>query len=173
MSEAPRAVALRELELADAERMLTWMQLPDVAENIGLRSAPTMPRTLAWIAEACARETISSWAIIADGAHVGNVVLDQMDGYLQSARLSIYLGESPARGRGIGASAIRLAVERGFTELGLHRIWLTVHERNTRAVLLYTRLGFRLEGILRDDFLLRGERVNALIMSLLHTDSRG
>jgi RimJ/RimL family protein N-acetyltransferase len=163
-------VELRELEPQHAERMLRWMQDPEIADNVGLRSRPTLDRTREWIAKAQARDTVLAWAIIRAGEHVGNVVLDLIDLHLKSARLSIYVGEASARGQGAAARALRLALEHGFTGHGLERIWLTVHERNTRAALLYTRLGFRLEGILRGDFLLRGERINAVLMSILRSE---
>jgi RimJ/RimL family protein N-acetyltransferase len=164
------AVELRAIGPEHAERMLQWMLDPEVADHVGLRSQPSLERTREWIAKAQAGGTTRAWAIVHAGRHVGNVVLDCLDTHLQSARLSIYLGEPTARGQGVASTGLRLALEQGFTGLGLHRIWLTVHERNTRAALLYTRLGFRLEGILRDDFLLRGERVNALLMSILRPE---
>jgi len=164
------AVELQEIGPEHAEQMLRWMLDPDVADNVGLRSQPTLERTLEWIAKAQTRGTTRAWAIVHAGEHVGNVVLDCLDSHLQSARLSIYLGEATARGQGVASTALRLALGRGFNGLELHRIWLTVHERNTRAALLYARLGFRLEGILRDEFLLRGKRVNALMMSILRPD---
>lgn len=167
MSEA---VELCNLERVHAERMLRWMLDPEVADNIGLRSQPSLDRTLEWIAKAQAGDTVHAWAVVRAGEHVGNVVLDCIDTHLQSARLSIYIGEPSARGQGVAAAAVRLALERGFAGHGIHRIWLTVHERNTRAVLLYTRLGFHLEGILRGDFLLRGERINAVLMSILRSE---
>lgn len=166
-------IKLSTIEPGHAERMLRWMLDPEIADHVGLRSQPTLDRTLQWIAKAQAGGTMRAWAILRAGEHVGNVVLDCIDSYLQSARLSIYVGEASARGHGVAATALRLALESGFTDLGLHRIWLTVHERNTRATLLYMRAGFRFEGILRDDFLLRGERVNAILLSILRSEFSG
>ena len=166
-------VELHEIEPTHAGRMLRWMLDPEIADNVGLRSPPTLDRTNEWIAKAQAGGAMRAWAIMRAGEHVGNVVLDLIDMHLCSARLSIYVGEASARGHGVAAAALRLALEKGFAAHGLHRIWLTVHERNTRAALLYTRAGFRLEGILRDDFLLRGERINAVLMSILHPEFTG
>jgi RimJ/RimL family protein N-acetyltransferase len=163
-------IELRGIESAHASRMLRWMLDPEIADHVGLRSAPTLDRTHEWITKAQTLGTMRAWAILLGGEHVGNVVLDLIDTYLQSARLSIYVGEPSARGRGVAAQSLHLALEKGFREEHLHRIWLTVHERNTRAALLYTRAGFRLEGILRGDFLLRGERINSILMSLLSTE---
>jgi RimJ/RimL family protein N-acetyltransferase len=157
---------LRPLEPAHAEAMLCWMLDPEVAENVGLRSTPTLGRTLDWIA----KESIDARAIFHEGRHIGNVVLDQLDTHLQTARISIYIGEPSARGKGLAAEALRMALARGFAQHRLHRIWLTVHERNAPALALYARAGFRREGVLREDFLLRGERVNAILMSILRSE---
>jgi RimJ/RimL family protein N-acetyltransferase len=157
---------LRPLEPAHAGTMLRWMLDPEVAENLGLRSAPTLARTLDWIAKG----NVDARAIFHAGQHIGNVVLDCFDTHLQTARLSIYIGEPSARGKGLAAGALRMALERAFADHHLYRIWLTVHERNAPAVALYTRLGFRQEGVLRGDFLLRGERVNAILMSMLRSE---
>lgn len=163
-------IQLRDVEPIDAERMLRWMLDPEVADNIGLRSQPSLERTHEWIANAQASDEVHAWAIVHMGEHVGNVVLDCIDTHLQSARISIYLGEPSARGKGIAGAALRLALERGFARYGLERIWLTVHERNMRAALLYVHVGFRLDGIQRGNFLLHGERINSVLMSILRPE---
>ena len=166
MSALQADLELRPVEPAHAENMLRWMLDPEIAENIGLRTSPTLERTREWIAKG----TADAQAIIHDGRHVGNVVLDQFDTHLQTARISIYIGEPCARGQGIASAALRMAIARGFIQHKLHRIWLTVHERNARAIALYEKLGFRHEGVLRDDFILRGERVNAILMGMLRSE---
>ena len=166
MSALLTDLELRPVEEGHAENMLRWMLDPEIAENIGLRSSPTLERTREWIAKGSA----DAQAIFHDGRHVGNVVLDQFDTHLQTARISIYIGEPCARGHGVAAAALRLALARGVGHHKLHRIWLTVHERNARAIALYEKLGFRREGVLRDDFILRGERVNAILMGMLSSE---
>jgi RimJ/RimL family protein N-acetyltransferase len=102
-----------------------------------------------------------------DGMHVGNVVLDRIDSHLATCRLSIYVGESDARGKGIGRAAVRRAVEHAFDVLGLNKVWLTVHVHNAAAIAAYVAAGFAVEGILRDEFVLRGKRCAAFTMSVL------
>ena len=166
MSTLSTDLDLRPVEPAHADAMLRWMLDPEIAENIGLRTSPTLARTREWLAKGDA----DAQAIIHDGRHVGNVVLDQFDTHLQTARISIYIGEPCARGHGIAFAALRMALARGFIHHKLHRVWLTVHERNARAIALYEKMGFRHEGVLRDDFLLRGERVNAILMGMLSSE---
>jgi RimJ/RimL family protein N-acetyltransferase len=102
-----------------------------------------------------------------DGVHVGNVVLDRIDTHLATCRLSIYVGASEARGKGVGRAAVERAVEHAFGMLGLNKVWLTVHVHNAPAIAAYVAAGFAVEGILRDEFVLRGKRCAAFTMSVL------
>jgi RimJ/RimL family protein N-acetyltransferase len=49
----------------------------------------------------------------------------------------------------------------------LYKVWLTVHARNAAARRAYEKVGFVTEGLLRGEFLLGGERVDAYYMGLL------
>ena len=63
-----------------------------------------------------------------------------------------------------------------FEELGLHRVELEVFEFNQRARRVYERVGFVLEGTLRDALLFDGEWVDSHLMSVLEhewTQHRG
>jgi RimJ/RimL family protein N-acetyltransferase len=154
-----------------AGTMHAWMCDPEVSRNIGLRTAPSPDRTRAWIARALENTAIHAFAILVETRHVGNVVLDQVDEYLSTARLSLYVGEPSARGAGIGQTAVFLALREAFAALGLHKVWLTVHCRNAAAVRLYEQLGFVVEGVLRGEFLLDGERIDAIRMGVLRDES--
>ncbi|MCC7176497.1 MAG: GNAT family N-acetyltransferase [Bryobacterales bacterium] len=160
-------VQLAPLTPAHAGRMFTWMKDPWVSDNLGLRSTPSLEATEAWIARALADESTCPFAILLAGEHVGNVILDRIDRYLSTARLSVYVGENQARAKGVASTGIWLAVRHGFCELGLHKIWLTVHALHPAAIRAYVNLGFQVEGVLRGEFLLRGERVPALYMGIL------
>jgi RimJ/RimL family protein N-acetyltransferase len=163
-------VAIGPLKMDLAANMFSWMQDPDVSANIGLSHAPSLDKTLEWIGNALQENSIWPYAIFLNARHVGNVVLDQVDRYLDCARLSVYVGASEARGSGVGRTGMYYALRECFLERGLHKVWLTVHVRNAGAIRTYVALGFQVEGILRDGFLLNGERLPALYMGLLHQD---
>ena len=163
-------VRLVPLAEAHAPAMVRWVSTPEVAKNIGLRSEPTLERTREWIARAESDAATRAFAILVGERHVGNVVLDRIDPYLQTARLSVYVGEPDARHGGVGRAAVRLALETGFGALGLHKIWLVVHEENAAARKTYAALGFVVEGTLRDEFILDGRRVDAILMGILRTE---
>lgn len=165
-------VTLAALDVTHAEAMLRWTSQADVAENLGLRTEPSLERTLAYIERTKTDPTYSAWAIMLGGRHVGNVILDQIDRRTERARLHIYVGGGAARGQGVGRRAVVLALDVAFGKLGLNKVWLTVHEKNAVAIAAYLAVGFTLEGTHRKEFLLDGELVDELYMGILRTDPR-
>lgn len=163
-------VTVGPLKLDHAADMLSWVQDPEVASNIGLSQVPNIDKTRTWIATAHQGTSIWPYAVFLDARHVGNVVFDEVDLFLKCARLSVYIGVKEARGCGVGLTAMYHALRECFQERGLHKVWLTVHSRNAAAIRAYIALGFQVEGVLRDGFLLNGERLTALYMGLLAKD---
>jgi RimJ/RimL family protein N-acetyltransferase len=163
-------VTIGPLTLDHAPGMFAWMEDPEVSANVGLSRSPSLEQTRTWIANALSGTTVWPYGIFVAGRHVGNVILDQHDAHLATARLSVYVGPRESRGSGVGVSGMYFALQNAFAQRGLHKVWLTVHARNSRAICAYTRLGFEVEGVLRDGFLLSGERLPALYMGLLRSD---
>ncbi len=166
-------VTLVPLDLQHAPQMVEWMADPTVRDGIGLRRDATLASTEEWIHRAQQDSTLQAFAILFSGKHVGNVILDRRDDYLKSVRLSIYLGETSARGAGVGSAALNLALQHAFTELNLHKVWLTVHAENHSAIASYLRAGFVLEGIHRDEFLIGERRLSAHYMGILRHEFEG
>lgn len=103
----------------------------------------------------------------ADDRLLGMVDLD-VDGWPHgNAWIGIGLGERAAWGQGYGTDAMRLIVRYGFEELDLHRISLTVFDYNPRARRVYEKLGFEVEGRLRQALHKDGQRADILVMGLL------
>jgi RimJ/RimL family protein N-acetyltransferase len=100
---------------------------------------------------------------------VGEVVLNEWDGANESCNFRILIGPD-GRDRGLGSEATRLMVAYAFTHLPLHRIELEVYAFNPRAQRIYEKAGFIVEGKRRDAFLFDGERIDAIMMSILKPD---
>jgi len=165
-----RNVRLTKLVEQHAAKTYRWVCNEEISRNIGLKRTPSLAYTHDWIRRANQDSKTWPFAILANECHVGNVVLDCQDDFLQTARFSIYIGQPDARGRGIGSSATYLALAEAFDRIELHKVWLRVHEKNFRALRLYKKLGFVQEGILREEFWLEGQRVSAIYMGILRSE---
>jgi RimJ/RimL family protein N-acetyltransferase len=86
------------------------------------------------------------------------------------AWIGIGLGERAYWGKGYGSDALRVLLRFAFQELNLHRVTLNVFEYNTRALKTYERLGFTIEGTVREALLRDGRRWDLIFMGLLRQE---
>lgn len=131
------------------EKTVEWLNNAELRRDFGLSRHVTRESHREWLV---ANPDALIWAITEDRMHLGNVLL-QVVSSRRSAYLQIYLGETSARGRGIGWKALACVLEFGFGALNLHRIWLHTLPENDAAAALYTKAGFVREGVERQGLL--------------------
>jgi RimJ/RimL family protein N-acetyltransferase len=106
-----------------------------------------------------------------DGDFAGLILLQCDASSPHAVELSIAL--DPAHWhRGLATDALRTLVDVLFDEWRLHRVQLRCEAGNERASALYERLGFRLEGTLRDATFTAGRFTDQHVYGLLSTDER-
>jgi [ribosomal protein S5]-alanine N-acetyltransferase len=90
------------------------------------------------------------------------------DGHIRNKRAAIGYIVDPARRRqGIGSEAVSAMLEYCFGELGLHRLQAFIHPDNAPSRALAEKLGFRCEGLLRDNLRVGDEWRDDLLYALL------
>jgi RimJ/RimL family protein N-acetyltransferase len=70
------------------------------------------------------------------------------------------------RGRGLGGPLMRQTLD-AAQAFGLHRVELTVREDNANAIALYRKIGFEIEGLMRDAIKVDDACENVVVMALL------
>jgi len=96
-------------------------------------------------------------------------------------RLSIAAGEhrqgnigfsfdGTIRGKGYASEAMQAALRFGFAEIGLHRITALADVENDRSHAVLKKLGFRQEGRLQQNFLVRGRWRDSDLFALLRSE---
>jgi ribosomal-protein-alanine N-acetyltransferase len=71
------------------------------------------------------------------------------------------------QGKGYGIDAVRTVLDLAFRTLRLHRVTAAIGPDNEASIRLITRLGFEVEGILRDHVFTNGAWRDSLLYSLL------
>lgn len=163
-------VQLVELEEKHLQNVFKWIQDPFISANLGVRNVPSLKYTYQWFENVKAGNGNRPFAINLDNNPVGALVLDRHDSYLKTTRLSIYIGESVARGKGVAQIAIHCALSIAFKEMGINKVWLIVHRENHHAFRLYRKMGFVVEGELKDEFIFQGKLINVFYMGILKKD---
>ncbi|WP_395479724.1 spermidine N1-acetyltransferase [Candidatus Curculioniphilus buchneri] len=104
-----------------------------------------------------------------NGINIGLVELIDIDHIHRRAEFTILIVPEH-QGKGYATIATHLALNFGFMVLNLHKLYLIVDEENTKAIHIYTKLGFKQEGILLQEFFVNGQYRNTLRMYLFQNE---
>jgi RimJ/RimL family protein N-acetyltransferase len=164
-------VYLRAIEREDLARCHKWINDEALTATLAQRYPVSLAQESDWI-ERMARGQDPSKLTLAicvarDGRHVGNCGLEAIDRDNRTATLGILIGEADFRGKGLGEDAVRALCRYAFDELDLRKIRLDVYAVNPGAEKTYARVGFRREGVLRQEAFRRGKPVDVIRMGLL------
>jgi RimJ/RimL family protein N-acetyltransferase len=102
-----------------------------------------------------------------DGLPIGLMAFLDHDRMQRKAELRKLIGDVQYRGKGYGKEATALWVRYGISSLGLKKIYLNTLETDLRNIRLNEELGFKVEGILRNECWFDGEYHDILRMALL------
>jgi UDP-4-amino-4,6-dideoxy-N-acetyl-beta-L-altrosamine N-acetyltransferase len=164
-------VLLRRMGRQDAEDVVRMRAEPGVQAQLFSERPPTMDEHLNWLAGIQARDDRHEFVIVerTSGRSVGTIGLSHIDRAHRRAEYGILIGEPGSRGKGLAAEASRLLLGYAFGTLGLRRVYLHVLTRNEDALRLYRRVGFQLEGVLRQHIRKGDEFLDVAVMAILGT----
>ncbi len=171
---AGERIVLRPMTAADAESM--WTDAHDDESNrlTGTHTEFTVEQIARWCATRADRDDRLDLAVVdrTTGEWLGESVINEWDPDNRSCSFRIALS-ADARDRGVGTEATQLLVDYVFDEITdppVNRIWLEVYDFNRRAVVVYEKVGFVREGVLRDALRWGGDYHDAIVMSMLRRD---
>lgn len=99
-----------------------------------------------------------------DGAPIGALAYLNFDEDQKRAELRKLIGESEYRGKGLAEEATRLWMAYGLDALDLEKIYVSTSQANLGNIKLNERIGFQVEGLLRNEVLIDGARHDVLRM---------
>lgn len=162
---------LREIEKKDIPEINAWRNKKDLINFLG---APfryiNEDVDNAWYASYMSnRSSCVRLAVIENDSDniVGAVYLTSIDWLNRSAEFSIWIGLEGHRNKGLGNFVCKQMLSHAFKDLGMHRIYLSVLSKNSRARKLYKNMGFVEEGIQRQVVFKNGIYEDMILMSIL------
>lgn len=102
-----------------------------------------------------------------DKTPIGVIAYLNIDEYHRKAELRKMIGVTKERGKGYGNEATKAWLEYGLFTLNLEKIYLTTINTDIKNIRINEALGFRVEGLLRNELKIDGEYYDVLQMSLL------
>ena len=168
-------VYLRALELDDLERTYKW--------HNDQRMYSIMGGTFHYVSHATEEDWLRrkqayspsevnlAICLTENSQHIGNIYLTNVDWISRHAELQIWIGEPVQRSQGYGYAACNLLKKYAFNDLGLRRLYLFILEGNISSIKLAKKLGFVVEGKMRQHAFIGGEFKDFIAMGLCVDDN--
>ncbi|SDC89833.1 spermidine N1-acetyltransferase [Rhodococcus tukisamuensis] len=109
------------------------------------------------------------FVIEADDNAVGLVELVEIDYIHRNCEFQIIVAPGN-QGKGYAGIATRKVLAHAFGVLNLHKVHLLVDTENHAAVHIYQKVGFTVEGVLREEFFAAGRYRDATRMAIFQRD---
>lgn len=166
-----RQVVLRDVQKTDMENKVRWFNDPQVNKTLLLEDKLDLDRTLKWF-EGLAGDDSRREFIVENkkGEPIGITGLLQINRRHGTAECYCVIGEKTYWGKGLGTEVHALLIDWGFKNLGLHKIWADIRAENTAIIKVIERLGFKVEGTLRQQRIIGGKRVDVVRIGLLRDE---
>lgn len=170
-----KRIYFRALEREDAPTVAPWFNDPEVTRTLIGRRPLSVGGEADFIAKLNKDETGIVLGIVLRAADrlIGTVGLHLIDHVNHHAEFGIAIGDKRAQDKGFGTEATRLMVDYAFHTLNLNRVRLCVYENNPRGLHVYKKVGFRVEGVLRQETFREGRWWDVTVMGILRSEWKG
>lgn len=162
-------IRLRLMNDEDTDLIVRWRNNPRVRNNFIYQKTFTREGHENWVRTMVDTGRVVQFIIedLTDGQPVGSVYFRDIDAEHKKAEYGIFIGEDSSVGKGFGSEAARIAVDYGFKELGLHKIFLRALADNAGAIRSYEKAGFVKEGYFKDDVCIDGRFKDLVFMAII------
>lgn len=164
-------VRLSSCRPEDAEILASWTEDAEYLRNVDTDiAAPSSVESFRNSGGKSSNAIEFRLRALEDDTLIGFVALFGIEWNNQCGRLAIGIGNPNYRNKGYGTDALRLILRYAFNELNLHRVGLDVISYNKRAIRAYEKVGFKVEGTLRESVLRDGEKHDRIMMGILRNE---
>jgi RimJ/RimL family protein N-acetyltransferase len=167
-------IVLRDAEREDMINRVRWFNDPEVNKTLLLEEELESGKTLEWFEKTKKDETRRDFVVESkDGKPIGFTGLVSINAVHGTAACYCVIGQKEYWGKGIGTEVHLRLVDWGFKSLGLHKIWADIRADNIAIIRVVEKLGFKVEGRLREEKNMGGQRVDVIRIGLLRDEFYG
>ena len=163
-------VSIRKFEMQDIPYKVKWINDSDNNEFLHYDLPLREDKTRDWFEKNKDRTDRYDAVIELDGIPVCIIGLLGIDRKNSKAEYYVTIGDRNYSGRGIAYEASILLLKYAFRTLGLNRVFLYTEFDNIRAQRLFEKVGFKKEGLCKDDLFSRGRYVSRFIYGISKSD---
>lgn len=142
-------ITLRKFATSDIPTYYSWRNDLEVAQF----DQPGFLRPMGYEeVEAWSQRMVEglTFVVCADDKAIGTCAFMNCDNRNRNAELALVIGDKSYWSKGVGTIVMEKLLEMGFYGLNYHKLYLHVFDFNQRAIGLYEKMGFTLEGVERE-----------------------
>lgn len=163
-------INLRPICFDDAEVLMILNNNCEVSKMVvGNANIVTIEQQLNWMSNLQNEKNIQRWMIDYENKAVGTIFLSSIDNINYTCNVNIKLLPEFHR-KGIAKTALIKICNIAFNELDLFCITANVLSFNINSQMLFKKVGFHEDGILRSRVIKNGKRCDLVAFSLLKTE---
>lgn len=162
-------IRLEPLTMNHLPHVMTWANDPEVMGYFASHQEPiTEEEERKYLAKILDSPMDRVWSIFHSetGEYLGQCSINAIYWPARNGRIFMALCRA-AHGKGYASSILKALQDKAW-EMGLHKLWLIVREENEKARKKYERAGFLIEGVLRDEYYVKGRYYNMVRMGCLN-----
>lgn len=159
-------VYLKPTEKEDIDYLLTLMKNPEIMDYWFSEPYTNKEKFTASFDERQKDESTRQFIAYVGDEKIGYTSLFHINQRHRTAIFAIMLDQN-SQGNGYAEEVVRRAVDYGFYQLNLNKITLDVVDFNEKAVHIYEKVGFEVEGKKNQQYFIKGTYHTSLSMGLL------
>jgi RimJ/RimL family protein N-acetyltransferase len=159
-------IAIRRFEEKDIPYKVKWIN--DEGNNKYLHYDLPLreDKTLTWFRGLKNRPDRVDYTITYNGSPIGLIGLINIDQRNRRAEYYICLGEKKYKGKGIAQIASKILIDKAYRKFKLSRLYLYTETGNIRAQRLFEKIGFKKEGLIKNDLIYNGRKIDRYVYGL-------
>jgi len=168
-------IRLRPLKQDDMQHTLRWRNDPEVREYaMGYRFPVTELMDEQWYKTALQgqgrNDIVYTIEHIESGTPIGLAYLKHIDWLHRTCDFGISIGEKQYHGKGYAQEVMQLLFNYAFNCINLRKICIQIVAYNKKAIGLYKKMGFKIEGQQKEQIYLNDQYHDLIFMALFRKD---
>jgi len=170
-----KIVKLRPYEREDIDSILEYLNDDEVSRFLmpGIPFPYSRDEEEAWFDSQKENKECKNFAIVnkETGEYYGGCGVNNIDWKNNICIIGLFLGK-PHWSKGIGTDTLKVLCDFIFDQMNIRKISLNVYAFNERAIGCYKKMGFEVEGILKEQIFRDGKYHDELVMGYLRKNRK-
>lgn len=159
-------IYLRKFNETDIPYKVKWINDEENNKYLHYDLPLREDKTLIWYQKNKNRTDRADYTIIYNNERAGLIGLLNIDSKNKKAEYYICLGGKKFRGKGIAFYATKEIIKTAYTKYGLQKLYLFTEIDNQPAQRLFEKVGFEKEGLLKNDLIYNGKKIDRYVYGL-------